>query len=61
MSSFLARFWTQEDAAVTVDWVVLTALVVGLAVAAFAAIDSGSGDLALGIQAYLLGLLPGNI
>lgn len=54
-------FFENEDGAVTVDWVVLTALVVGLAVAAFAGIQGGSDTLALNIQTYLLGLLPGNI
>ncbi len=61
MQRILRNFIQNEDGAVTVDWVVLTALVVGLAVAAFTAIDQGNSDLALGIQAYLLSLLPGNI
>ena len=61
MQRILRNFIQSEDGAVTVDWVVLTALVVGLAVAAFTAIDQGNSDLALGIQAYLLSLLPGNI
>ena len=47
MTTFLTKFLTQEDGAVTVDWVVLTALVVGLAVAAFGAVQGGSNDLAL--------------
>ncbi len=56
MSHHIFKFVTSEEGAVTVDWVVLTALVVGLAVAAFAAIDGGSSDLALGIEdrAFLL-------
>jgi hypothetical protein len=60
MLHFLNTFRTAEDGAVTVDWVVLTALVVGLAVAAFTGISNGSSGLALGIQSYLLSLLPGN-
>ncbi len=36
------NFRNDEDGAVTVDWVVLTAAVVGLAVVAFAAIESAT-------------------
>ncbi|MEP5728959.1 MAG: hypothetical protein ABJL67_06255 [Sulfitobacter sp.] len=61
MPGHFRKFCSQEDGAVTVDWVVLTALVVGLAVAAFAGIGDGSNSLALNIQSYLLGLLPGGI
>lgn len=39
------RFYKNESGAVTVDWVVLTAAVVGLAVAAYATINSGAGTL----------------
>jgi hypothetical protein len=39
------RFHGEEDGAVTVDWVVLTAAVVGLGVAALAAIRAGTGAL----------------
>lgn len=35
-------FQSDEDGAVTVDWVVLTAAVCGLALASFASIQSGS-------------------
>lgn len=59
MLTFLGKFHQNEDGAVTVDWVVLTALVVGLAIAAFAGTSGASGDLALGIQYYLVGLIPG--
>ena len=61
MNTFISQFLSDEDGAVTVDWVVLTALVVGLAVAAYAGIQGGSTDLALNIQSYLLSLLPGSI
>ncbi|GAA6181310.1 MULTISPECIES: hypothetical protein [unclassified Shimia] len=40
MKTFITNFRKDEAGAVTVDWVVLTAGVVGLAVAAFAAIES---------------------
>ncbi|MBE1292150.1 MAG: hypothetical protein GY767_11680 [Shimia sp.] len=42
MLKALKNFRKDEAGAVTVDWVVLTAAVVGLAVAAFAAIESAT-------------------
>jgi Flp pilus assembly pilin Flp len=45
MLKFFKVFRDEEDGAVTVDWVVLTAAVVGLAIAAFTAIESDTGDL----------------
>lgn len=46
MINFIKNFRNDEDGAVTVDWVVLTAAVVGLAIAAFSAIDRGATGLA---------------
>ena len=45
MMKFIKNFRKDEAGAVTVDWVVLTAAVVGLAVAAYSAIEDGSSDL----------------
>ena len=42
MMKFIANFRKDEDGAVTVDWVVLTAAVVGLAVAAYSSIETSS-------------------
>jgi len=42
----LARFLNKEDGAVTVDWVVLTAAVVGLGVAVLSTVSGGATDLA---------------
>ncbi len=42
MIKFIKNFRKDEAGAVTVDWVVLTAGVVGLAVAAFAAVQSST-------------------
>jgi hypothetical protein len=39
------KFHTEEDGAVTVDWVVLTAAVVGLGLAALAAVRGGMKSL----------------
>lgn len=41
MPMFLKRFCAEEDGAVTVDWVVLTASIVGLALAVMTAISGG--------------------
>lgn len=37
----IRRFMRAEDGAVTVDWVVLTAAVIGLGIAAFASVGAG--------------------
>ena len=47
------KFNNEEDGAVTVDWVVLTAAVVGLGVAALAAVKGGVGKLSSSINGYL--------
>ncbi len=40
----LSRFVRDEDAAVTVDWVVLTAAIVGLAIALYTQIGNATDD-----------------
>jgi len=45
MVKFLKAFRNNEDGAVTVDWVVLTAAVVGLAIAAYSTIERQSNRL----------------
>ncbi|MBO9474389.1 hypothetical protein J7413_12635 [Shimia sp. R10_1] len=45
MIKFIKNFRNDEDGAVTVDWVVLTAAVVGLAIAAFTVIEGATADL----------------
>ncbi len=47
------RFNEEEEGAVTVDWVVLTAAVVGLGVAALAAVRSGTTNLTGKINTFL--------
>jgi len=42
MIKFIKNFRKDEDGAVTVDWVVLTAAVVALAGAAYTSIESGA-------------------
>ncbi|AXI45718.1 hypothetical protein C1J03_06535 [Sulfitobacter sp. SK012] len=53
MMKFIKNFRNDEDGAVTVDWVVLTAAVVGLAVAAYSSIESGAEDLTSSTSTFL--------
>ncbi len=46
MIKFIKKFRKEEDGAVTVDWVVLTAAVVGLGVAGVSTVQTGVGSLA---------------
>jgi Flp pilus assembly pilin Flp len=66
MMNFIKNFRNDEDGAVTVDWVVLTAAVVGLAVAAYSSIKSGASTLTTETSQYLIdqdvqGAAGGNI
>tara|TARA_Y100001968_G_C19182626_1_gene631210 strand:+ start:434 stop:637 length:204 start_codon:yes stop_codon:yes gene_type:complete len=45
MMNFIKNFRKDEDGAVTVDWVVLTAAIVGLAVVAFNTIGDNTATL----------------
>jgi Flp pilus assembly pilin Flp len=58
MMNFIKNFRKDEDGAVTVDWVVLTAAVVGLAVAAYSSIETGVENLTTNTSTYLDGLNP---
>lgn len=49
----IARFLREDAGAVTVDWVVLTAAVVGLAWVALRPIFSGTTDVASGTSSYV--------
>jgi hypothetical protein len=48
-------FWSNESGAVTVDWTVLTAAIVGLGVASAAAVRTGTSNLGGEIEASLSG------
>lgn len=41
MLNFIKNFRNDEDGAVTVDWVVLTAALVGIAIAVLTTVDTG--------------------
>lgn len=49
------KFVRSEEGAVTVDWVVLTAAVVGLSVALVLQLKNGSMGVSAGIEAFLSG------
>ena len=55
MKSTITDFWSDEDAAVTVDWVVLTAGVVGFALLALVPIGYGSTSLASQVADWIRG------
>ena len=46
MLNFIKNFRNDEDGAVTVDWVVLTAAIVGLGIAVLTSIGGGATELA---------------
>ncbi len=47
------RFRTAEDGAVTVDWVVLTAGIAGLAIAVMAGITGNMGSIGAAVNTFL--------
>ncbi|MGJ8557716.1 MAG: hypothetical protein ACSHW6_11800 [Sulfitobacter geojensis] len=61
MMNFIKNFRADEDGAVTVDWVVLTAAVVGLAVAAYSSIESGASNLTANTGTFLDGRDPNTV
>ena len=61
MTNFIKAFARDENGAVTVDWVVLTAAVVGLAVAAYGSIQSGASNLTAATDTTLSGMTVGNV
>ena len=58
MMNFIKNFRAAEDGAVTVDWVVWPAAVVGLAVAAYSSIESGASNLTANTGTFLDGRDP---
>lgn len=53
MLNKIKTYMTAEDGAVTVDWVVLTAAVVGLAVVSILAIQGGADSVGANVGDYL--------
>ena len=58
MIKFIKNFRKDEDGAVTVDWVVLTAAVVALAGAAYTSIESGASDLTASTGTFISDKAP---
>lgn len=59
MTKFI-NFIRDEDGAVTVDWVVLTAAIVGLGIAVLTSVRAGATDLAGDIETNLKGVAVGS-
>ncbi|WP_037310695.1 Flp family type IVb pilin [Ruegeria halocynthiae] len=55
MIKFIKNFCKDEDGAVTVDWVVLTAAIVGLAAVAYTQVGEGTNQLANDVETALTG------
>ncbi len=58
MLNFLKNFRADESGAVTVDWVVLTAAIVGLGIAVLTTVQTGAEDLATDIGDELTAIDP---
>ncbi len=58
MFDFIKTFRADEDGAVTVDWVVLTAAIVGLAIAVLASVRTGANAMGDGVQTELSKSVP---
>ena len=58
MTALIKNFASNESGAVTVDWVVLTAALVGLGLAVMAVVSGGVEDLSGEIQASLVTANP---
>lgn len=61
MKQFFNDFVRSEDGAVTVDWVVLTAAVVGLSVTAYTNIRSGTDGITGNTDTTLAGFSVGDV
>lgn len=53
MRAYFDRFLSSEDGAVTVDWVVLTAAIVGLGVLVITTVAGGALDHSTGLTGHL--------
>jgi len=53
MTKWLISFREEEKGAVTVDWVVLTAAMVGISIVAFTTIQGGSDTMGEEVGSYL--------
>jgi Flp pilus assembly pilin Flp len=58
MQNFMNAFIRDEDGAVTVDWVVLTAAIVGLGIAVLTSVSNGAETMAENIETELNTAVP---
>ena len=58
MLNYIKNFAADQDGAVTVDWVVLTAAVVGLGIAVLSAVSNGAETMAANIERELETTVP---
>ena len=58
MLNFIKTFRADEDGAVTVDWVVLTAAIVGLGIAVLGSVKTGATTMAGNISTQLKTAVP---
>ncbi len=58
MTNMIQNFISNESGAVTVDWVVLTAALVGLGLAVMAVVSGGVEDLSTDINSALTDTVP---
>ncbi len=54
MLNFIKNFRRDEDGAVTVDWVVLTAAIVGLGIAVLTSVGNGTTNLGSKVSSQLV-------
>ncbi|MCB1348249.1 MAG: hypothetical protein KDK11_06245 [Maritimibacter sp.] len=60
ITNLIKTFTRDEDGAVTVDWVVLTAAIVGLGIAVLSSVSGGTTSLADKISGELADMEPEN-
>jgi Flp pilus assembly pilin Flp len=60
MLNFIKNFRDDEDGAVTVDWVVLTAAIVGLGIAVLTTVGGGTSDLSASASGNIADVEPIN-
>ena len=59
MKQMLIKFWIADDGAVTVDWVVLTAAIIGLGMLVLTPIAFSADSSSQGVADYIAGLEVG--
>lgn len=60
-SLLLARFVRRQEGAVTVDWVVITAAVIGLGIGVILTVSDGSGNVATTLGSSLSDATPPDV